>query len=96
MLEWRDQLNADAEIIRHAEQEFKAVSAELQSCLQNGIPATDESVQALAHRWRKLANHFTVDAPDMQRASEAFHEDGKMGQGVGDNAIYAYIRDALK
>lgn len=90
--------NMNAETLRKEEQKFNAISEKLRVHMQKGTPATDKSVQELAHQWNEVANTFTANDPDLQKAAETFHAENPgndLQHGI-DAEMYQYIGKALQ
>lgn len=90
--------NTDAETLKKAEQDFNSVLEELRSHMQKGTPSTDKKVKILAQQWSEIANSFTANDPEIQKAAEKYHAEnpGNDLQHRVDAAIYQYIGKALQ
>ncbi|ASN06294.1 MerR family transcriptional regulator [Virgibacillus necropolis] len=88
----------DAETLKKREQDFNAILEKLRIHMQKGTPTTDSNVQDLARQWSELANAFTANEPNLQKAAEKFHMEnpGNDLQYGMDAEIYQYIGRALK
>jgi DNA-binding transcriptional MerR regulator len=90
--------NTDAETLKKAEQDFNLVLEKLRDHMQKGTPATDKNIQELAQQWSKIANSFTNNNPEIQKAAEKYHAENpgnELQHGV-DAEIYQYIGKALQ
>lgn len=66
--------------------------------MKKGTPTTDKKVQTLAQQWSKIANSFTANDPEIQKAAEKYHAENPgndLQHGV-DAEIYQYIGKALQ
>jgi DNA-binding transcriptional MerR regulator len=90
--------NTDAETLKKSEQDFNVVLEKLRVHMQKGTPSKDKNVQALAQQWNKIANSFTNNNPEIQKAAEKYHAENpgnELQHGV-DAEIYQYIGKALQ
>lgn len=84
--------------LQQAQNAWPQLIKEVRAAMNLGIPATDPSVLALGRRWYALIQAFTGgDANLGRRMREAYDKEPQemAAQGM-DNAMFAYIREAMQ
>jgi DNA-binding transcriptional MerR regulator len=83
--------------LRHYQQQWPALIAEVRAAMDAGTPANDPAVLELGRRWHALVNAFTGgDAGIARKLKEAYEREPQVMAAQGmDKPMFAYIREAM-
>lgn len=72
--------------------------AALRTALDDGVPADDPSVQAMAQRWMAMFRQYAGDAPTTHaKIRQAYAEEADLRRGSAvDDALLEYLREASR